>query len=135
MTDETNGTPMENTPKEEPAGATALPTASEMPRPDPEGYKQKLCPIMSVSIVKATPETDVMACQGPRCMMFVPIAGAPDENGKQKMIDGQCGLALISTSISMLTNTAIALDDRRRQEGQGNRQPLVSPAFGRNNKR
>lgn len=117
-------------PPEPPAGATAQPDVLRPPKADPEGYKQKLCPILSAPMMKPGVEAvQVASCKGPLCMFFVPIT-EQTANGP-KLIDGQCAIALFPTSISMMTNTMVMIEQNRAQQ----QRPLVQASHLKNLKR
>lgn len=109
-------------------GAAEAPAGAEVPnplKPNPEAYKQKLCPILSAPMMRPGEQSlEVAACKGPLCMLFVPIVEIA-QDGKQSVRDGQCALALIPTGLSHLKDTAIAIEQNRMARAQ----PLVQPSF------
>lgn len=77
-------------------------------------YTKKLCPLLSAQMMRP-PDTKLLVpgakqqveskgvpCQGPACAFYLAV-NEPDSDGKVKQ-GGQCALALLPFSISMLGN-------------------------------
>lgn len=73
-------------------------------------YSGKLCPYLTIAgakgsaLVGVPASSEAVACQGPSCMLFVPIA---DENGR--VCSGGCALALLPTALGQIKDSALQI--------------------------